>query len=144
MKWTTYRSMWDWSTWLILFIVEISVGWIFFMEDAFWIALAIFLATNALMLTTLLGIYYRIVGNELWVYGFFHPTKLPIDKISEIQSTKSVLSAPATSLIHRLAIKFSDRKVLKSSMPVIISPVRQKEFVAQLRAINPNIRVDIS
>ena len=54
-----------------------------------------------------------------------------------------MLSAPATSFTHRLAIKFSDRKILKSSMPVIISPDRQKEFMDQLLSINPNIKVEI-
>lgn len=143
MKQTTYKSLWDWSTWLILIVVEVSVGWIFFVDDAFWTALIIFVATNLLVVLTLLGIYYKIAGNELWVYGFFRPSKFPIDKISEVKSTKSVLSAPATSLTHRLAIKFSDRKVLKSAMPLIISPERQQEFIAQLLSINPNIRVKI-
>lgn len=143
MKQTTYKSLWDWSTWLILIVVEVSVGWIFFVDDAFWTALIIFVATNLFVVLTLLGIYYKIAGNELWVYGFFRPSKFPIDKISEVKSTKSVLSAPATSLTHRLAIKFSDRKVLKSAMPLIISPERQQEFIAQLLSINPNIRVKI-
>lgn len=86
------------------------------------------------------GIYYRIDGNNLVVYQFFVPTALPIDKIESVMPTKCILSAPATSITQRLAIKFSDRKVLKSSMPLIISPVRQKEFIAQLLSVNPNIK----
>lgn len=93
----------------------------------------------AFMLVTFLGIYYRIDGNELVVYTFFIPTDYPIDKIKSIKPTKSILSAPATSLTHRIAITFTDRKVLKSSMPLVISPVSQEEFIAQLRNINPNI-----
>ncbi|MDE7350069.1 MAG: PH domain-containing protein [Muribaculaceae bacterium] len=67
---------------------------------------------------------------------------LPIDKISEIRPTKTILAASATSLTHRIAIKFSDRKILKSSAPLVISPVRQDEFIAHLKAINPNIIVE--
>lgn len=92
------------------------------------------------VLLTFIGIYYRIDGNKLVVYSFFVPTAYPIDKIKEIKPTKSVLSSPATSLTHRLAITFTDRKVLKSFIPLIISPVRQEEFIRQLLAINPEIR----
>lgn len=135
--------MWDTSTWILVLFVVASVVWTIFMKDSLWIALAISVFTIAFVLVTLFSIYYKIVGNELWVYGFFRPSKFPIAKISEIKSTKSLLSAPATSFTHRLAIKFSDRKILNSSMPVIISPVRQKEFIDQLLSINPNIKVEI-
>ena len=93
------------------------------------------------VLLTFLGIYYRIDGEKLVVYTFFVPTAYPIDQIKEIKPTKSVLSAPATSLSHRLAITFTDRKVLKSFMPIIISPVRQEEFISELLSINPGIHV---
>jgi hypothetical protein len=94
----------------------------------------------AFVLVTLLSIYYRIDGDKLVVYSFFIPASYPIDKIKEIKPTKSVLSSPATSLTHRLAITFTDRKILKSSMPLIISPARQDEFIRQLLSINPGIK----
>ncbi len=143
MQVTKYKSMRDVSTWILVLFVFVSVAWTFFMKDSLWAALAISVFTVTFVLVTLFSIYYKIVDNELWVYGFFRPSKFPIDKISEIKSTKSMLSAPATSFTHRLAIKFSDRKILKSSMPVIISPDRQKEFIDQLLSINPNIKVEI-
>ena len=67
-------------------------------------------------------------------------TSLDDDKIKEIKPTKSVLSSPATSLSHRLAITFTDRKILKSYIPLIISPVRQDEFIRQLLSVNPEIK----
>lgn len=94
----------------------------------------------AFILLIFISIYYRIDGDKLVVYQFFIPTAFPIDKIKEVKPTKSVLSAPATSLTHRLAITFTDRKVLKSSMPIIISPVRQEEFIRQLLSVNPKIK----
>lgn len=97
----------------------------------------------AFVLLTFQGIYYRIDGDKLIVYSFFIPTAYPIDKIKEIKPTKSVLSAPATSLSHRLAITFTDRQILKSSIPLIISPVRQEEFIQHLLSINPEIRNNV-
>ena len=87
-----------------------------------------------------LSIYYRIDGDRLVVYSFFIPTAYPVDKIKEIKPTMSVLSSPATSLTHRLAITFTDRKILKSYIPLVISPVRQDEFIRQLLTVNPEIK----
>jgi hypothetical protein len=55
-----------------------------------------------------------------------------------------MLSAPATSLTKRLAISFTDRSVLKSSMPIIISPANRQLFIDTLLAINPDIEVKLS
>lgn len=136
---TRYNSQWDGSTWFILGLVAVCCVVPYFMDDGIWPTI-ISLVMLVFVLVTLLSIYYRIDGNKLVVYQFFIPTAFPIDKIKEVKPTKSVLSAPATSLTHRLAITFTDRKILKSSMPIIISPVRQKEFIQQLLSINPEIR----
>ncbi|MDE5799829.1 MAG: PH domain-containing protein [Paramuribaculum sp.] len=89
---------------------------------------------------TLLSVYYKVDGDQLIVYQFFIPTAFPINKIAEIKPTKSTLSSPAASPKHRIAITFTDRSVLKSRDPLIISPVRPEEFVAQLRSVNPDIK----
>ncbi len=136
---TRYNSRWDGSTWFILGLVAVFCFVPGFMEDGIW-PVIIYLALLTFVLVTLLSIYYRIDGDKLVVYTFFIPTTYPIDKIKEIKSTKSVLSSPATSLTHRLAITFTDRKILKSSIPLIISPVRQEEFIQQLLSINPEIK----
>lgn len=136
---TRYNSQWDGSTWFILGLVAVCCVVPYFMDDGIWPTI-ISLVMLVFVLVTLLSINYRIDGNKLVVYQFFIPTAFPIDKIKEVKPTKSVLSAPATSLTHRLAITFTDRKILKSSMPIIISPVRQKEFIQQLLSINPEIR----
>lgn len=135
---TRYNSRWDGSTW---FMVAIVAAWCVvpcFLDDGLWAAVICFVML-AFVFVTLIGIYYRIDGDKLVVYTFFRPSVYPIDKIKEIKPTKSVLSSPATSLTHRLAITFTDRSVLKSTMPIIISPVRQAEFIRHLRAINPSI-----
>ncbi|MDE7125110.1 MAG: PH domain-containing protein, partial [Muribaculaceae bacterium] len=131
--------MWDGSTWFILGLVAVCCGVPSLLNDGIWPTI-ICIVMLVFVLLTFTGIYYRIDGDKLVVYSFFIPTAYPIDKIKEIKPTKSVLSSPATSLSHRLAISFTDRKILKSSIPLIISPVRQEEFIRHLLSINPEIR----
>ena len=134
-----YNSWWDGSTWCILGLVAVCCVVPCFLDDGIWPTI-VCLVMLAFVLVTFLSIYYRIDGDKLVVYSFFIPTAYPIDKIKEIKPTKSVLSSPATSLTHRLAITFTDRKILKSYMTLIISPVRQEEFIRHLRSINPEIK----
>ena len=135
---TKYRSMWDGSTWLIITLVAACCVIPCFLDDGIGPTI-IAVIMLAFILVTFLSVYYRIDGDKLVVYTFFTPTAYPIDKIKEIKHTKSVISSPATSLTHRLAVTFTDRKVLKSSMPLIISPVRQDDFIRELLSINPKI-----
>lgn len=138
---TRYNSMWDGSTWLIIGLtVACCLIPCFIDHSLLLITITVGLAILAFILLGLIGTYYRIDGNKLVVYSLFIPTAYPIDKIKEIKPTKSMLSAPAISLSHRLAITFTDRKILKSYIPLIISPVRQEEFIRQLLDINPQIR----
>lgn len=137
---TRYNSMWDGSTRFILGITATCCLIPSFLDDGIWPTI-VCLAMLAFVLVTLLSIYYKIDGDQLVVYSFFVPTAYPIEKIKEIKPTKIVLSAPAASLTHRLAITFTDRKILKSTTPLIISPVRQEEFIRQLLAVNPQIQV---
>ena len=118
--------------------VVIACLWPVLLDDWF-LPMIICVVMLVFVLLTLLGCYYRIDGENLVVYSFFIPTAYPINKIKGIKPTKSILSAPAISLIHRIAITFTDRKVLKSSMPLVISPVHQKEFINRLSSINPDI-----
>lgn len=136
---TKYNSMWDGSTWLMLGFVAICCVVPCFIGHSLWLVTSC-LAMLTFVLLTFIGIYYRIDGDKLVVYSFFVPTAYPIDKIKEIKPTKSVLSSPATSLSHRLAITFTDRNILKSTTPLIISPVHQEEFIQQLLSVNPQIK----
>ena len=136
---TKYNSMWDGSTWLMLGLVVACCLVPCFLGHSLWL-LTLCLAMLAFVLLTFIGIYYRIDGDQLVVYSFFVPTAYQIDKIKDIKPTKSVLSSPATSLSHRLAITFTDRNILKSTIPLIISPMRQEEFIRHLLSINPEIK----
>lgn len=115
--------------------------WPCFLDDGLLPAI-VCLGALAIILLILLSVYYRIDGDRLVVYSFFVPHSYPISKIKSVMKTKSILSAPATSFTHRLAVTFTDRKILRSCMPLLISPVRPEEFIRQLREINPDILSD--
>ncbi len=134
-----YNSRWDGSTWFILGLVAVCCVVPCFLDDGIWPTI-ICLVMLAFVLLTFFSIYYRIDGDKLVVYTFFIPKAYPIDKIKDIKPTKNILSSPATSLTHRLAITFTDRKILKSTTPLIISPVRKEGFIQQLLSINPEIQ----
>lgn len=136
---TRYNSMWDESTWFMFGLVVACCLVPCFLDHSLWLV-TLCLAMLAFVLLTFISIYYRIDRVKLVVYSFFVPTAYPIDKIKEIKPTKSVLSSPATSISHRLAITFTDRKILKSTTPLIISPVHQEEFIRQLLSINHQIK----
>lgn len=139
---TRYNSLLDWSTWLIVGLVEAVCLFPLLLDDdttmrAVIIGVAVLLLIFFIIMFK--GTYFEIRDNDLVIYEFFRPSNFPIDKIESITPIKTILACSATSLVNRLAIKFSDRKVLKSSMPLIISPVHQKDFINQLLEKNPNI-----
>lgn len=138
---THYKSKWDTSTWMLLLLVAACCLWPILLDEDWWLPVILTGSMLILMAVLLKSTYYRIDGHQLVIYQFFVPTALPIDKIKEIKKTKSILSAPATSLTDRIAISFTDRSVLKSSMPLIISPANREAFIKQLLSINPNIKV---
>lgn len=134
-----YRSRWDKSTWLILVIVTACCIIPCFLDDGIG-PVIVCIAMLCFVLLTFLGTYYKIHGNQLQVYTFFILNIYPIDKINEIKPTTSVISSPATSLTKRIAITFNDPKILKSTTPLILSPVHQEEFIQELLSINPTIK----
>lgn len=137
-----FNSLWDKSTWGLLALTMFFCILPIFFDDDGILPLILCGVIFVFVIAILCSVYYRIDGNQLIVYELFIPKAYPIMNITEIAPTKSILSAPATSLIHRMAIKFDDRKILKSVMPLVISPVRQDEFLSLLKKINPDIKIN--
>ena len=134
-----YRSRIGWWVWGavifsagVIFLCGIGTSWVF---TAIYGTCII-----GLEIVSFLGVWYTIEGDTLTVYNLFRPLRLPIDKISEIKYCHGCIAGPALSL-RRLAIKFKDRSVLKSFMPIEISPKDRDVFVAHLLRINPDIKV---
>lgn len=85
------------------------------------------------------SVRYQICDGKLGIRNMFYKWEwLPIDKISEVKKSSGILSAAALST-KRISIKFSDKKILKSSMPLEISPKDRDGFIARLKEINPAI-----
>lgn len=131
-----------------------KVSWIVYPIIPMFIVLALVLLLNepvewfAVILLTSLSVFiyslivttkYAIRDNELGVKIFYRWRWYPIDKIASIREITSIISTPTSLSPHRIEIKFSDPKVLKSHAPLEISPKDKKGFIAQLLKINPRI-----
>ncbi|MDE6717571.1 MAG: PH domain-containing protein [Muribaculaceae bacterium] len=134
-----FKSLWDGSTWFIIGLVAIFTVLPCFLDKDGVAPVLIASLSLIFVITALSSIYYKIDGDNLVVYEGFIPKAYPISRIKTIRQTNNILSAPATSFKRRLAITFSDSSILKSSAPLMISPVHQDEFIRLLRQINPGI-----
>ena len=130
----------DASTWSLIALIVAVCGWPLFLSPD-WVTALILAACIVICIIPFFSIRYEVDGEDLVVYQFFKPSRFPIMKIGVIEPTKSLLSAPATSLTRRIAISFTDRKVLKSAMPIIISPADTGKFINTFVSINPEIKV---
>lgn len=135
---TKYYSKIDWWVWLV-FLFMASVTAAVAIDSTWWVALS-FGGTMLICAFLIAGCWYEIDGDQLVVYQFFRPYRFPIDKIAEVKKTTVILATAGMS-IYRVSIKFTDRSVMKSSMPLEISPKDRDIFISQLIEINPNIKV---
>lgn len=136
MRKATYYSKIDWWVWLaFLFMAGVTAAMA--IDSTWWVALS-FVGTMLICVYLIAGCWYEIDGNQLVVYQFFRPKRFPIDKIAEVRNTTGILATAGMSC-RRVSIKFTDRSVMKSSMPLEISPKDRDGFMAQLKEINPKI-----
>lgn len=136
MNKTVYKSKIDWWVWLTIAVV-IAVSFFVIIDTMWYVALPIcgFMFVCVLLMV---GCWYEIDGNQLIIYQFFRPNPFPIDKISELKKTTGILATAGMSC-RRVSIKFTDRSVMKSAMPLEISPKDRDGFMNQLKEINPAI-----
>lgn len=94
------------------------------------------LALLTIFLLSLMRTIYTIDGTELRVKcGFFHYSAMEVAEIVSIRRTRTILSSPALSL-DRIAVTSSKGRQL------VISPRERIDFIRQLLALNPDIKVD--
>ncbi len=134
-----YRSKIDWWAWLCLLIVP-TLMWFTAIDMPWWYAVFICGGLTALCLVCIFGCWYEIDGEDLVIYQFFRPTRLPISKIKDVKKTSGYLATAGMSRL-RVSISFTDRSVLKSYAPIEISPKDRDGFMSQLKSINPNIEI---
>ncbi len=134
---TVYRSRIDWWVWLVLIfwlalLISVSIS------SPWWLALIFCIIPTLLVFLLILGCRYEVAGDDLIIYQFFKPHHFPISKIKSIKKTTGYLATAGMSA-KRVSISFVDRSVMKSAMPLEISPKDRDAFIAQLKEINPNI-----
>lgn len=104
-------------------------------------AILILTATILFVIIIFAGIRYIISGDILYLKIIFIPAgKIKTSNISLIKRSYNPLSAPAASL-KRLQIDYTGGKW---SSFTLISPVKEDEFIAELKKINPNISVKVT
>ena len=88
------------------------------------------------MFYLLYAIKYTIDGTTLkvTVLSVFND-KYDLTKLVSVVPTRTILSAPASSL-KRIRLDFSDGNA------VVISPRYQEDFLDELRKINPKVQID--
>lgn len=145
MKTIYYNSKIDWWFQFLLLIVVCLNCFLGCILEGTWIPgpieICLFIFIVILFGYLISTTKYAIRGNELGIRDLTLKWKwLPIDKIESIKPTRSILASSALSF-DRISIKFSDRKILKSSMPLEISPKDKEGFLKALKSINPKIKI---
>ena len=138
MKKKVYRSRIDWWVWLVT-VVFLAVIWLSAIGMSWWYVVFVSGLTTLLYAWLMFGCWYEIDGDELVIYQFFRPTRLPISKIKDIKKTTGYLATSGMSHL-RVSISFIDRSVWKSYAPLEISPKDRDGFIARLIEINPEIK----
>lgn len=125
------RSGWYTVTTLLVIAIFIYL----LLQDPWYISL-IMLPAIAFMVSIYFRTYYSIhpVNGLTVICGPFYRKTFDIKALKSIKPTSNPLSSPALSL-KRLELRFQNRE------SVMISPVNQKEFIAELKRINPQIEV---
>jgi len=86
------------------------------------------------------GMRYIISGDTLYVKIWFIPSgSVKISSITSIKRSYNPLSSPAAALKRlRLDLRKSEKYPY-----ILISPVRETEFIEELKAVNPDITVNV-
>lgn len=138
MEKIVYRSRIDWWLMSVIFFAFIVV-FVACIGTYWWLSALYGVLILFLFVVLMCGCWYEIEGDDLLVYQFFRPHRFPIAKIKEVKKTTGYLATAGMSS-RRVSIRFTDRSVLKSSMPLEISPKDRDGFITRLMEINPAIR----
>ena len=130
---------------ILLILLVIGILFVPAFRSGGWLPLVIL---SLLILAFGVGLFssirYVINGHVLTLRTLgFEIGYLDIRSICLIKRTYNPLSSPAASL-KRLAVYRKDRRTGKPTLCTLISPVREEEFCAALKAVNPMIDIKIS
>lgn len=107
-------------------------------QGKFYLGIYVISGIFFFIISIITGMRYVITGDKLIVmtFWFIPASRVDITRIEKIERSYNPLSSAASSL-KRLKIS-----IIKG-IPWLISPVREKEFLEALRAINPHIYVKV-
>lgn len=109
--------------------------------EVFWVGIFLGIWLAIMEIVMFASVKYQICDGKLGIRNILYKWEwFPIEKITEVKKTSGILAGAALST-KRVAIKFSDRSILKSSQPLEISPKNRDAFIARIKEINPNIEL---
>jgi hypothetical protein len=133
----TYKSKIGMGLLIPIVIVLGTVLLVMVYNDLNWFELLILLPVIGFVVHMFMTTYYVIIGNRLKIKcGFLYSLDIDISTIKKITPTKNPLSSPALSL-DRLEITYGKFD------SVLISPKDKKDFIAQLKIVNPKIECNL-
>ncbi|MCQ2253481.1 MAG: PH domain-containing protein [Bacteroidales bacterium] len=133
----TFKSKIDWWIYLALAILFGVLIFAQLHSNKTFVTTIIFSLIFYFTALMSLGISYTIQDGKLMLKAaFINLGDLEISKITKIQKTSTILSAPAASL-DRIAL-YEGKKLV-----AVISPKERQEFFDALREINPDIVIEL-
>lgn len=144
MERKVYRPKIDWWIYLVLIIMVCSSIFGLMYDGEFVYGLILGLGLLLLWLFAVSGVKYEIKNDKVGIRNFYCWTWLPIDKITTVEMQHGIFvqgAVSATLSLDCVKLTLSDRSVLKSSMPIYISPNDRNGFIARLKSINPDIQI---
>ena len=143
---TYYKPKIDGWFWILIFVMTFTLLMVCSISENGLsspgiVVTCVFIAIVLILIWLMTTVKYAIRGTELGVRNLSYKWDwLPIEKIESVKPVKSVLAGAALSF-NRLYIKFTDRKVLRSTMPLEIAPNDTEKFIKALKLINPKIKI---
>lgn len=130
-----YKSKVDVATYILIVSTIVVLLIPIVIETVTWLEVVISAIPGIFILDIVFFTDYTITNEKLVVRcGHLIRWNIPICKITNISSTRSLLSAPALS-IERIIIKYGKYD------EIVISPCRKEEFISDLKTINNRIVV---
>lgn len=117
-------------------IIAVGTPALFLMIQGLWIPFIFMVIISAFILHMFATTYYVIESECLKLYcGFLYRKTLPINSISRIVESTSLINGPATSF-RRLEIFYNRFD------SVLVSPANKEAFLKELISLNPAIDID--
>lgn len=118
-----------------LLFVGFVLGYLLIIDFS-WLALVLDVLIVGILVLMGINTKYTLYNDgKLKVVCGFLPSRYDVRKAVSVKPTRSLLSAPAVSL-DRIEVKF------KKGLPLVVSPRDKQGFIAALKAVNPEIKVE--